>query len=31
MDKSIDVPERLLLKGVNRRDFMKFCGFWRPF
>jgi Ni,Fe-hydrogenase I small subunit len=27
MDKSIDVPERLALKGVNRRDFMKFCGF----
>ena len=27
MDKFIDVPERLALKGVNRRDFMKFCGF----
>ena len=27
MDKSIDVPERLALKGVSRRDFMKFCGF----
>ena len=27
MDKSIDVPERLALKGVTRRDFMKFCGF----
>jgi len=27
MDKSIDVPERLALKGVTRRDFVKFCGF----
>jgi [NiFe] hydrogenase small subunit len=27
MDKSIDVPEKLALKGVSRRDFMKFCGF----
>jgi [NiFe] hydrogenase small subunit len=27
MDKSFDVPERLALKGVSRRDFMKFCGF----
>jgi NiFe hydrogenase small subunit HydA len=26
MDKSIDVPERMALKGVTRRDFMKFCG-----
>jgi [NiFe] hydrogenase small subunit len=26
MDKSFDVPERLALKGVSRRDFMKFCG-----
>ncbi len=27
MDKCFDVPERLALKGVTRRDFMKFCGF----
>jgi len=27
MDKSFDVPERLAIKGVTRRDFMKFCGF----
>jgi [NiFe] hydrogenase small subunit len=27
MDKSFEVPERLALKGVTRRDFMKFCGF----
>jgi NiFe hydrogenase small subunit HydA len=27
MDRSIDVPERLKMKGVSRRDFMKFCGF----
>ncbi len=26
MDSFIDVPERLALKGVSRRDFMKFCG-----
>lgn len=26
MDKCFDVPERLALKGVTRRDFMKFCG-----
>jgi len=26
MDNSFDVPERLALKGVTRRDFMKFCG-----
>jgi len=26
MDKSFDVPERLAIKGVTRRDFMKFCG-----
>jgi len=27
MEMHIDVPERLALKGVTRRDFMKFCGF----
>ncbi|HMK35534.1 MAG TPA: hydrogenase small subunit [Desulfomonilaceae bacterium] len=27
MDKFIDVPDRLALKGVTRRDFVKFCGF----
>lgn len=27
MDRSLEVPERLALKGVSRRDFMKFCGF----
>jgi NiFe hydrogenase small subunit HydA len=26
MDSFIDVPERLALKGVSRRDFVKFCG-----
>ena len=27
MEQHVDVPERLALKGVTRRDFMKFCGF----
>ncbi len=26
MDNFIEVPERLALKGVSRRDFVKFCG-----
>ncbi|MEW6113253.1 MAG: hydrogenase small subunit [Thermodesulfobacteriota bacterium] len=26
MDKPIEMPERLVEKGVSRRDFMKFCG-----
>ncbi len=26
MDNHVDLNERLALKGVSRRDFMKFCG-----
>jgi len=26
MDSHVDLNERLALKGVSRRDFMKFCG-----